>query len=469
MDDFGLFRDVLDRGGYSASNIAMILGPNEFLPGDPVNTRFFHYRAGLGGTTGTLIRIFLTHTGTGVEEARQALAPIPLEDWAAAGFLELSGDTVRGRIRLHTASDVILAVDPAEAASRPDQVMGLTQASLLAANFTLRRPVNRFLDLGTGNGIQALLASPQARQVFATDVSPRAVEFARFNARLNRRTNVRCLAGGLFEPVRGQLFDQIVSNPPFFISPDSRLLYRDSGMRLDGMVRQIIGEAPGYLNEGGYCQLLANWVHLKGEDWKQRILSWQEGTGCDLWVLRTEVLDPATYARNWINETTGGAENPFDEWLRFYEQENIEAIGSGMIAMRKKTGGANWHRIEEFTPVSPAPFGEAVEQGFRLTDYVNGTSDAELSRAVLQGAPGLTLNQHARFDAGRWLTEAAEIRLTSGIPFRAQLDQNSLRLLTGCDGRKTFGEVLSGFPQNAWPSCFQVARSLVWRGFLLPA
>lgn len=469
MPELGAFRDVLDGAGYSADNIAAILGPAEFVPGDPVNTRFFDYRAGAGGTAGILIRIFLTSTGAGLEEARQALAPIPLEDWVAAGFLEISGGMARGRIRLQAVGDLILGADLAEAGVQADQVMGLTQASLMLAKFTIRRRVDCFLDLGTGNGIQALLAAPYAREVVATDLSPRSVGMAGFNAKLNRRTNVNCLTGSLFEPVRGRTFDQIVSNPPFFISPASQLLFRDSGMHLDAMVRQIIGSAGGHLNEGGYCQLLANWVHLKGEDWKERILAWHQGTDCDLWVLQTEVLDPAAYARNWINETLGDRENPFDEWMRFYEREGIEAIGCGMIAMRKNTSHANWSRVDELVPVSVAAFGDAVEQGFRLTDYINGTSDEELAGAVLGGAPGLELIQNAHFDSGRWMTESAQVWLSRGIPFRAQLDQNSLRLLTACDGTRTVGGILAGFPQASWPACFQVLRSLLQRGLVLPA
>ncbi|MCX6620629.1 MAG: methyltransferase, partial [Acidobacteria bacterium] len=269
--------------------------------------------------------------------------------------------------------DQILAVDLAEAGNRTDLVMALTQASLLLANFTIRKPIDRFLDLGTGNGIQALLAAPHAREVVATDISARSVEFARFNVKLNHCANVECSEGSLFEPVRGRTFDQIVSNPPFFISPSSRYLFRDSGMHLDSMVKQIIREAPAHLNEGGYCQLLCNRVHLKGEDWKQRILSWQEGTGCDMWILRTEVVDPATYARNWINETQGGRENPFDEWMEFYERENVEAISFGMVVLRGRRElepGGGVHAADQRWPVrrrggDRVPAGRLCAERFR--------------------------------------------------------------------------------------------------------
>jgi release factor glutamine methyltransferase len=76
----------------------------------------------------------------------------------------------------------------------------------------------RILDVGTGSGAVALaLASerPKAR-VTATDVSAAALAVARANAeRLELSARVRFLAGSLFEPVTGERFDLVVSNPPY--------------------------------------------------------------------------------------------------------------------------------------------------------------------------------------------------------------------------------------------------------------
>lgn len=80
------------------------------------------------------------------------------------------------------------------------------------------KPGERVLDLGTGSGIVAIAAARGgAGHVVATDINPAAVRCAAGNVRrygLEVRVQIR--QGDLFEPVRGEQFDLIVSNPPFF-------------------------------------------------------------------------------------------------------------------------------------------------------------------------------------------------------------------------------------------------------------
>lgn len=75
----------------------------------------------------------------------------------------------------------------------------------------------RVLDLGTGSGVAAVRAAMRGARVTATDVNPEAVRCARINALLNHvdeRVDVR--EGDLYEPVRGERFDWVLCNPPFF-------------------------------------------------------------------------------------------------------------------------------------------------------------------------------------------------------------------------------------------------------------
>ena len=99
-------------------------------------------------------------------------------------------------------------------------VAGIHPPSVTLAKLTVRRPVARALDTGTGNGIQALLASRHARAVTATDVNPRALAFGRLNAGLNGVENLELREGSYFEPVEGERFDLLTCNPPYVISPE---------------------------------------------------------------------------------------------------------------------------------------------------------------------------------------------------------------------------------------------------------
>src|SRR5690606_13964910 len=100
-----------------------------------------------------------------------------------------------------------------------DHVLGVGGASPTLAELVSPTPVARTLDVGTGCRIQALLVSRHAGEVVATDISARALAFAELNAQLNAVHNITFRHGSMFDPVAGEAFDLIVSNPPFVITP----------------------------------------------------------------------------------------------------------------------------------------------------------------------------------------------------------------------------------------------------------
>ena len=85
----------------------------------------------------------------------------------------------------------------------------------------------RVLDVGTGSGCVALAiasACPNV-QLTATDISPAALEVAERNAEvLGLSERVRFVAGDLFDPLAGERFDVIVSNPPYIALPEAATL-----------------------------------------------------------------------------------------------------------------------------------------------------------------------------------------------------------------------------------------------------
>ena len=130
-----------------------------------------------------------------------------------------------------------------------------------------------------------------------------------------------------------------MSNPPFVISPGARLTYRDGGMGGDDLCRTLVQQSAAHLNDGGYCQLLANWQHVAGEDWHDQLRSWVP-RGCDAWIVQREVQDITQYAELWLRDAgdhrTGDEEYAarYDAWLDEFAARGTKAIGFGWITLR---------------------------------------------------------------------------------------------------------------------------------------
>ena len=262
---------------------------------------------------------------------------------------------------------------------------------------TIRRPIDAAFDLGTGCGIQAVHASDHSRRVVASDVNPRAVACATLTMELNDLAHVTVRAGDRFDPVAGERFDLIVANPPFVISPSRRYLFRDSDEPVDDLCRSIVRAAPDHLTEGGHCQLLASWAHVEGEDWQDRLAGWFAGTGCDALVLEREALEPAAHAASWLRQTERPERwrDEFDAWVAYGEAHHIEAIGFGLITMRRRDGGEPWFRAETAPQDIVMPCGDHLGAAFELADFLQAHDDAALLDVVLGVAPDVVLDERA--------------------------------------------------------------------------
>ncbi|SEP63218.1 release factor glutamine methyltransferase [Ectothiorhodospira magna] len=153
-----------------------------------------------------------------------------------------------------------LAVRPGVLIPRPDtETLVETALSRLAEDFS-----GRLADLGTGTGAIALALAVERPQchIIAVDRSPEALAVARENVmRLGLEARVHCRLGNWFEPLAGERFDLIVSNPPYIADADPHLTQGDlrfeppsalaSGP--DGLmdIRRIVEQAPGHLEPGG--------------------------------------------------------------------------------------------------------------------------------------------------------------------------------------------------------------------------
>src|SRR5206468_1346694 len=113
-----------------------------------------------------------------------------------------------------------------------------------------------------------------------TDVNPRAVRLVPLNARLNGLDNIEAREGSWFEPVGDERFDLIVANPPFVISPDTDLLFRDGSEGGDSLSRMVVRGVAEHLAPGGLGHVLCNWGLRAGERQHAPVEEWVDGLGC---------------------------------------------------------------------------------------------------------------------------------------------------------------------------------------------
>jgi hypothetical protein len=386
-----------------------------------------------------------------------------------AGLLVDEDDVVHGAARLVPHDELLIASDRAAAAEgHADHVPGVHRPSVALAHLTVRSPVERALDLCTGNGIQAILLAAHAEHVVATDVNLRALAYAQFNAALNGVTNVETRLGSFFDPVEGERFDLVVANPPYVISPESAFLFRDSGMRGDGVSELVARGTPALLVPGAFASILLAWV-LDADDPLAGPRSWLEGAGCDAVLLHTSTDDPIETATVWNRDVIDRPEayaDAIDRWLAYYAELGIEQVGYACLVLRKRADGRDgWFETQQLPRAALRPAGEHVRMLFGARDRLDRESLLDQRLRVVDDA---VVTQESRFADGRWRSESLALRLERGLPFSAELDPTTSRLVRELDGSKTLGEALAAsVPDPAERETgVALARQMLAVGFL---
>lgn len=291
--------------------------------------------------------------------------------------------------------DVLIASDWGELAGAipgPDHVMPVGGATRTLAALAAYGADERVLDVGTGCGYHAILAALCGARVTATDVSARALGYARFNAAL-AGAEIDFRRGSLLEPVRGprsdpadaldsldslsaarERYDVVVSNPPFVITPeaaraDGVRTYRDGGREGDSLLAELVGELGDVLAPGGRAWMLGNW-EIKASDAApdqslgsasdllsdaaqdrpfDAVPDWARGPAAwirddlDAWVIQREVLAPPDYAEMWLRDggqtpRDRGYEKAYAAWLEDFARRGVVGVGMGYISLRAPEG-----------------------------------------------------------------------------------------------------------------------------------
>jgi len=343
---------------------------------------------------------------------------------------------------------------------REDFVLGAGGASQTLASLVPRIPVASAVDIGCGSGVQSLHLTTHAARVVATDLNPRALEFAAETARRSGVTFDLRL-GSLYEPIAHETFDLVVSNPPFVISPKARFIYRDGGMAGDEISRLLISNAAQHLNLDGWFVALANWVIEGDRDWRERLTPWLvENEGCDAWVVQREVQRVEEYVDLWLKDSGDNERVEFQglrqEWLAYFREMNVREIGFGWVVLHKSGRDLPWRRLEEIRHEIDAPLGDWVLKRFAGFDLAHDLDDEELLALRLERGSDVVL------DGGR-------IRQRRGWRISGAIDEIGASIVSAASSKESIGAVIAQVAPWADPGDFAAPiRALVAEGFLLP-
>lgn len=438
-----------------------------------------------GGALSTLVRLFSLQRDEPAAAVEAAL-PGLVDALVAEGVLARDGQSaIRAAVDVRpygdedhdwwVVCDLTPGLDTAPVQVGPEHVLGISEASSSLAQLTVRRPAATALDLGTGCGVQALHLAQHTERVVATDVNPRALWAARLTARLNG-VDVDVRDGSFWEPVAGERFDLVATNPPFVVSPPDgeRLVYREGSLTADGVVREVVQGAADHLNPDGWCQVLGSWVHTD-DPWEERLAGWVQPTGLDAWIVQREVVDLPAYVEMWLADA-GARHRPdytrrYDAWLDWFAQQGIEAMAFGWISLRAAGRDVPVIRAEEWRHDVTPPIGAAVLDWAERTDALAADGDV-LDRHWRQ-APSLTQETFGR--AGASDPEAIVVRLGEGLRRARQVDTVEAGLLGALDGDLSAAQVLGALahllerdPAALVEEYRPVVSELVAEGFLVP-
>jgi SAM-dependent methyltransferase len=413
----------------------------------------------------TLLELLWAGGRVSSESARRALAPLTVDELARIGLLRADREWVRPSCSVAEHDGLLVFGDP-PSDDRQDVVMALSSISEVAACLTPRKPCRTMLDLGTGSGVQALLAARHCQRVVGVDVNPRALWFAALGQAANQVDNVEWRHGSWFEPVAGERFDLVVANPPYLISPDHEFTYRDSDT--PDICARLSRQAPAHLEEDGLAILLCMWGHADEEGWEEIPRSWVTDSGCDAIIVCFQTHDSLAHAVGWNSPPARGLAPPVlrdnvARWVRYLEDRGIGAVSFGAIVLRRRTCGRNWTAV---TRASGTCEGEAARQLARIFDGNDLLSSGEdLLRGRYSIPEGASVSQRFVRGPGGWVERVANVSVPGELGVSASVDPDALDVLFRCDGHSSLGALLDD--QSQAPAVEEAVRALLGRGLLI--
>jgi len=434
----GFTRDALTRAGVLSA------------PGQVVPPEIIRQQLAASPSLDVFARLFIMGEALDRVAVARAIEHGLVGKLEELGVLVAAGEGIRSTICLAPVADRLIASDfsPVQGGPvpGPDHVLVPGMLSQLLGDLTVRKPIDLAIDVGTGQGYQAILAAGHAKRVIATDIVPRALNLADAGLAINGITNVELRQGSLLEPladVQGQA-DLVVCNPPFVLTPRPMLSAVTSEREGDSLFEELVRGSSTLLRDGGYAVMMGAWYEQPGGEWSSRPRGWIQG--CDAWLLRFSSQSPAEYARDQsLGQTAVEGRTPPtpQEWEAYFKNLNATMIHLGVVILRKRAG-KNWLRAETINVNQrTGSHSDQIQRTFAATTLLADLAQpAALLDYRLIANPDSAVDQSLRLQGGRWVPAVQRLRQTTGFAMMVDVEADAWMSLAAFDGQRTVRSAL---------------------------
>lgn len=233
----------------------------------------------------------------------------------------------------------------------PSPTMYFGDDSLALVHRALTYRGGRCLDLCAGPGVQSLAASLRSRQVTGVEINPVAAALNRTNIAMNDLADrVEVRLGNLFEPVKGEVFDDILANPPLLPVPeDVRFAFVGDGGRTGfDLIWTILDGLPGHQSERGATRIVGT---VLSDGYVPVVMDglgeWASRAGFDVLLTVTahvEAGPESAFLNSMSLMSSTISERPAEELRQRYAEDYAELGGSHVafyeLCVRRGTGTA---------------------------------------------------------------------------------------------------------------------------------
>ena len=457
---------------------ALVGEADAFLPGVlrqprlPLVRFWLEQRPGPGAA---LARLFVFEDALTESAANDALGPELFSQLVEAGVVERTPDgSVSARFLLSPAEAGVYVLSDPLGGGR-DVAMGPGGGTEHLARLVPDAFLGTALDLGCGAGTLALVAARRgAKRAVGVDLNPRAVELAKFNARLNA-LDAEFLAGDSVEPVANERFDLVLSQPPFVGRPpeqDERTFLFGGAMG-DELGLRFLADAANVLASGGRAMFLMQSAEREGEPLVTRVRKVLGEPSPNVLVLAGGGPSPATQASvfaSFEDPTFGDAyARAARRYLTHFSKQGIVAFSGALVVLSRPLPALGDGRYALGLSVSRPHYDaaslDAFVRGLDLLEAPNALLEREKLRIApnvraardvveAEGAPGsleerVVLRIVPPGIGSDWVVAPAELEVLSAIDRSASVGEALDLLARAAPALASAREELLGLVRNA--------------------